>query len=57
VLERLTIFFAEARRRQSDYTVEWLAKEGNFDVAEVGDLRVKYTYSNGRSSYDHYEVG
>jgi hypothetical protein len=36
--------------------VEWLAKEGNFDVAEVGDLRVKYTYSNGRSFYDHYEV-
>lgn len=56
VLERLTIFLAEARRKQSEYTVEYLSKEGNFNVVEVRDLKAKYTYRNGRKEYYHSEV-
>ncbi|WRT66409.1 uncharacterized protein IL334_003365 [Kwoniella shivajii] len=56
VLERLTIFLAEARRKQSDYTPEILSKEGNFTVQEVQDLKVKYTYKNGRNEHHHYET-
>ncbi|WWC89285.1 uncharacterized protein L201_004206 [Kwoniella dendrophila CBS 6074] len=56
VLERLTIFLAEARRRQSDYTPDSLSKEGNFTIQEVKDLRVRYTYKNGRSEHHHYET-
>ena len=57
VLERLTIFLAEARRKQSEYTVEWLSKEGNFGLVEVRDLKARYTYRNGRNEYQHLEVG
>ncbi|WVR07080.1 hypothetical protein IAU60_004119 [Kwoniella sp. DSM 27419] len=56
VLERLTIFLAEARRRQADYAAEDLAKDGNFIVNEVRDLRVKYTYRTGRAEYHHFET-
>lgn len=56
VLERLTIFLAEARRKQSEYTVEYLSKEGNFNVVEVRDLKARYTYINGRNQYHHSEV-
>jgi hypothetical protein len=56
VLERLTIFLAEARRKQSDYTIEYLAKEGNFDVMEARNLKAKYTYRNGHDEYSHHEV-
>lgn len=56
VLERLTIFLAEARRKQSDYSAEWLSKEGNFDLLEVRDLKARYTYRNGRHEYHHTEV-
>ena len=56
VLERLTIFLAEARRKQSEYTIEFLSKEGNFDVVEVRGLKAKYTYRNGHSEYSHHEV-
>jgi hypothetical protein len=57
VLERLTIFLAEARRKQSDYSAEWLSKEGNFELLEVRDLKARYTYRNGRHEYHHTEVG
>jgi hypothetical protein len=56
VLERLTIFLAEARRKSSDYTIEFLAEEGNFEVQEVRDLKAKYTYRNGKHEYSHLEV-
>ena len=56
VLERLTIFLAEARRKQSSYTVESLSKEGNFMVREVRDLKARYTYRSGKSEYQHVEV-
>lgn len=56
VLERLTIFLAEARRRQSDYTPESLAKEGGFTVQDVRQLEAKYTYKQGRQVYAHTEV-
>jgi len=56
VLERLTIFLAEARRKQSDYSAEWLSKEGNFELLEVRDLKARYTYRNGRHEYHHTEV-
>jgi hypothetical protein len=56
VLERLTIFLAEARRKQSEYTVESLSKDGNFSVTEVRDLKARYIYRNGRNEYSHLEV-
>nr|XP_019011143.1 uncharacterized protein I206_04455 [Kwoniella pini CBS 10737]OCF49924.1 hypothetical protein I206_04455 [Kwoniella pini CBS 10737] len=56
VLERLTIFLAEARRKQSEYTSENLSQEGNFTVQEVKELKVRYTYKNGRNEYHHYET-
>nr|XP_031863300.1 uncharacterized protein CI109_001175 [Kwoniella shandongensis]KAA5530372.1 hypothetical protein CI109_001175 [Kwoniella shandongensis] len=56
VLERLTIFLAEARRKQSDYNVETLNNEGNFTVNEVRDLKVRYTYRNGKSEHHHLET-
>ncbi|KAK8864438.1 hypothetical protein IAR55_001687 [Kwoniella newhampshirensis] len=56
VIERLTIFLAEARRKQSDYNVETLNKEGNFTINEVRDLKVRYTYRNGRSEHHHMET-
>lgn len=56
VLERLTIFLAEARRRQSDYTPESLAREGGFTVQDVKQLEARYTYRNGRQVYPHTEV-
>jgi hypothetical protein len=56
VLERLTIFLAEARRKQSEYTVEWLGKEGNFKVAEVRQLSAIYSLLDGRKSHMHEEV-
>jgi hypothetical protein len=56
VLERLTIFLAEARRRQSDYSIDWLKKEGNFIVKEVKDLKTKHTLRQGKQEHAHYEV-
>ncbi|WVQ99431.1 hypothetical protein IAU59_006566 [Kwoniella sp. CBS 9459] len=56
VLERLTIFLAEARRKQSDYTSDTLSKEGNFTISEVRELKVRYTYRNGRTEQNHYET-
>ncbi|KAK4683722.1 hypothetical protein P7C73_g6509, partial [Tremellales sp. Uapishka_1] len=57
VLERLTIFLAETRRKQSDYSVDWLAKEGNFNVMEVRELKVRYTLKTaGRSDVPHLET-
>lgn len=56
VLERLTIFLAEARRKQSDYSSEWLSKQGNFDLLEVRDLKARYTYRYGRHEHHHTEV-
>ncbi|EIW70337.1 hypothetical protein TREMEDRAFT_29286 [Tremella mesenterica DSM 1558] len=56
VLERLTIFLAEARRRHSEYTIEELSKEGMFLVQEVRDLKVKYIYKNGKQEQQHLEV-
>ena len=56
MLERLTIFLAEARRKQSDYTVDVLNKDGNFSVREVRDLKARYTYRNGKNEYQHLEV-
>ena len=57
VLERLTIFLAEARRKQSEYTPDWLNKEGSFSVVEVRDLKSRYTYRNGKTEHHHLEVG
>lgn len=56
VLERLTIFLAEARRKQSAYNSEWLSKEGNFQIQDVRDLKARYTYRNGKHEYAHHEV-
>ena len=56
VLERVTIFLNEARRKQSEYAVDWLSKEGNFHIAEVRDLKARYTYRNGKQEYQHLEV-
>ena len=56
VLQRLTIFLAEARRRQSDWNIEELSKEGVFVVNEVRDLKAKYIYRKGRAEYSHLEV-
>jgi hypothetical protein len=56
VLERLTIFLAEARRRSAEYTADWLAKEGNFGVQEVRSLQARYTYRNAGREYHHLEV-
>jgi hypothetical protein len=56
VLERLTIFLAEARRKQSDYSIEWLKQEGNFSVREVRDLKAKHILRQGKQEYAHYEV-
>ena len=56
VLERLTIFLAEARRKQSDYAIEWLKQDGNFSVREVRDLKAKHTLRQGKQEYAHYEV-
>jgi hypothetical protein len=55
-LERLTIFLGETRRKQSDYSVDWLKKEGHFGVNEVRDLKVKYTLRQGKQEFAHYEV-
>jgi hypothetical protein len=56
VLERLTIFLAEARRKQSDYTVDSLSKDGNFTVVEVRDLKARYIYRDGKNEYSHLEA-
>lgn len=56
VLERLTIFLAEARRNKSDWTVEGLNKEGTFVVQEVRDLKARYTYVGGGKNVQHHEV-
>jgi hypothetical protein len=56
VLERLTIFLAEARRKQSDYSIEWLKQDGNFSVREVRDLKAKHILRQGKQEYAHYEV-
>lgn len=56
VLERLTIFLAEARRAKSAYTAEMLAKDDHFVVRETRTLEARYTYRNGRSVYPHVEV-
>ncbi|ORX36563.1 hypothetical protein BD324DRAFT_452712 [Kockovaella imperatae] len=56
VLERLTIFLAEARRKHSDYSVEQLSKDGNFQVAEVRELEARYTYRQGKREYNHREM-
>ena len=56
VLERLTIFLAEARRKQSEYAIESLKKEGRFLVKEVRGLQVKYTLRQGKQEYCHFEV-
>lgn len=55
-LERLTIFLAEARRKQSEYSIEWLKQEGRFTVKEVRGLQVRYTLRQGKQEYSHYEV-
>ena len=57
VLERLTIFLAEARRRSSGYTAGFLAKDDNFEIQEVRDLKAKYTYTAGKQEHNHLEVG
>jgi hypothetical protein len=56
VLERLTIFLAEARRKQSDYPIDWLKQDGNFGVREVRDLKAKHILRQGKQEYAHYEV-
>lgn len=56
VLERLTIFLAEARRKQSEYTIETLKKDGKFEVREVRGLQVKYTLRPGKHEVSHFEV-
>ena len=56
VLERLTIFLAEARRKQSEYTIESLKQAGRFVVTEVRGLQVKYTLRQGKQEVSHYEV-
>lgn len=56
VLERLTIFLAEARRKQSEYTIESLKQEGRFVVTEVRGLQVKYTLRQGKQEFSHFEV-
>ena len=56
VLERLTIFLAEARRKQSDYSIDWLKQDGNFSVREVRDLKAKHILRQGKQEYAHYEV-
>lgn len=56
VLERLTIFLAEARRKQSEYTIESLKQAGRFAVTEVRGLQVKYTLRQGKQEVSHYEV-
>lgn len=56
VLERITIFLSEARRRSTEYTADNLSKEGNFSVQEVRQLEARYTYRNGRDVYPHVEV-
>lgn len=56
VIERLTIFLAEARRKQAEYTIDVLRQEGRFLVSEVRGLQVRYTLRHGRQEYAHYEV-
>lgn len=56
VLERLTIFLAEARRKQTEYTVESLKQDGKFIVTEVRDLQVKYTLRSSGKEFSHFEV-
>lgn len=56
VLERLTIFLAEARRKESGYSIEWLKQDGNFSVREVRDLKAKHILRQGKQEYAHYEV-
>lgn len=56
VLERLTIFLAEARRKQAEYTIDVLRQEGRFVINEVRGLQVRYTLRSGRQEHAHYEV-
>lgn len=57
VLERLTIFLAETRRRSAEYSAEWLMKEGNFVIEEVRDLKARFTLKYGTRAQSHLEVG
>lgn len=56
VLERLTIFLAEARRKQSEISIETLKQEGKFVISEVRGLQVKYTLRQARQEHSHFEV-
>lgn len=44
VLERLALFLAEPRRKPSVISLDWLKKDGNFDVVQVRGLKVRRTY-------------
>ncbi|KAL7421639.1 hypothetical protein Q5752_003408 [Cryptotrichosporon argae] len=56
VLDRVTIFLSEPRRRGGDYGAEWLARPGNFEVAEVGELKCRWTLRQGKVERQHLET-
>lgn len=57
VLERLTIYLAQATRKETDYTADWLSKGDNFVVQEAADIKARFTYRHGRVIREHVEVG
>lgn len=56
VLERLALFLAEPRRKSSDISLEWLKKEGNFQVVQVQGLKVKRTYKYAGAERSNIQV-
>nr|ODN97578.1 hypothetical protein L204_02996 [Cryptococcus depauperatus CBS 7855] len=55
ILERLTIFLADPRRRSSGFTAENLSSGDNFKVEEVNALKVQYIYRKGKTEKIHNE--
>jgi hypothetical protein len=58
IVERLTIFMSQhaISRKDSSYTVDFLTRGDNFVVREAADIKIRYTYRDGRNVQQHMEV-
>lgn len=47
VLERLTLFYSDRTRTNADVSLDWLKKDKNFTVFQVGSINLKRTLKQG----------
>lgn len=47
VLERLTLFYSDRTRTNAEVSLDWLKKDKNFSVFQVGSINLKRTLKQG----------